>query len=434
MDNTTDPGLTTIIENIVGQLAPGIAGAGKGTITEQVTNSILQPGMQNLLNGQNPASGAPKAYLNWILFDEERFTAVSSGIVPVPQITGSQQKVLLQANGGNDIEMTKNGYLYVYVSNESRGNVYFDDIRVEHKQGSLIEETHYYPFGLTMAGISSRVLNSNYSENKSKYNGIEQNEDFDLNMYDAFYRNFDPQIGRWWQIDPKPNDKESPYAAMANNPVLYSDFLGDTLNIQDLKRAATATRQLEKMVNDGLGGFYKFSVNANGNTDLVKTDKKGSLAKEQKELYNIMHDLVKGNGQTQVTVVEGSENVLIGSFEMQQIDVTDIKNGANNVVTASALVAHELVEQKAQQVEAKDYTDAHKKGITAENKVSGAIRGDLLPSPKVNIDNMGNINGAVNMQYTRNGTKYVYTNNIVNNNVISNTITLQQPTTIKKKP
>src|SRR5688500_19340954 len=118
---------------------------------------------------------------------------------------------------------------------------------------------------------------------------------------------------------------------------------------------------------------------------------------------------------------------------MQQIDVTDIKNGANNVVTASAFVAHELVEQKAQQVEAKDYTDAHKKGITAENKVSGAIRGDLLPSPKVNIDNMGNINGAVNMQYTRNGTKYVYTNNIFNNNVISNTITLQQPTTIKKK-
>jgi RHS repeat-associated protein len=80
-----------------------------------------------------------------------------------------------------------------------------------------------------MAGISSKVLASGTPENRYKFNGIEQNEDFDLNMYDAFYRNFDPQIGRWWQIDPKPNNQESPYAAMGNNPVLYSDFLGDTL-------------------------------------------------------------------------------------------------------------------------------------------------------------------------------------------------------------
>jgi RHS repeat-associated protein len=53
-----------------------------------------------------------------------------------------------------------------------------------------------------MAGISSKAMNFGAPENKYKFNGIEQNEDLDLNMYDAFYRNFDPQIGRWWQIDP----------------------------------------------------------------------------------------------------------------------------------------------------------------------------------------------------------------------------------------
>lgn len=87
--------------------------------------------------------------------------------------------------------------------------------------GSLKKRTNYYPFGLTMAGISSKATSFGQPENKYKYNGIEQNTDFDLNMYDAFYSNLDPQIGRFWQIDPETNNLESysPYESMGNNPI-----------------------------------------------------------------------------------------------------------------------------------------------------------------------------------------------------------------------
>jgi RHS repeat-associated protein len=80
---------------------------------------------------------------------------------------------------------------------------------------------------MVMAGISSKAANR--LDNRFKYNGIEHNTNFDLNMYDAFYRNLDPQIGRFWQIDPEAEmlEEYSPYASMYNNPISNVDPLGN---------------------------------------------------------------------------------------------------------------------------------------------------------------------------------------------------------------
>ncbi len=79
-----------------------------------------------------------------------------------------------------------------------------------------------------MSGISSKAAGS--LVNRKKYNGIEYDDDLDVDVYEAYFRTLDPQTGRWWQIDPKIEDDQesmSPYTSMANDPIKFSDPLGD---------------------------------------------------------------------------------------------------------------------------------------------------------------------------------------------------------------
>src|SRR5690606_34905884 len=88
-------------------------------------------------------------------------------------------------------------------------------------QGNLLEENHYYPFGLPITALSNKLVSS--VENRHKYQGNEYLEANELRWMDFQARQYDPQLGRFLGIDALANAGRqqylSPYHAMGCNPV-----------------------------------------------------------------------------------------------------------------------------------------------------------------------------------------------------------------------
>ncbi|WP_460561641.1 RHS repeat domain-containing protein [Ferruginibacter profundus] len=212
---------------------PAAQHGGTYSILNGNTSGTVTPLNNFITNSSNtnPYNGV-KAGVCYILFDEQ-FNLVSCQFDPVYIKLGGFKGATGGPDGGlknhmlQNINVPKNGYLYVYCSNESNINVFFDNLEVVHTRGQILEETSYYPFGLTMVGISSKAAGT--LENKRKFNGgTELNNDFDINLYETQCRSYDPQIGRFLQVDElaDANWEWTPYNFGLDNPINLNDPKG----------------------------------------------------------------------------------------------------------------------------------------------------------------------------------------------------------------
>ena len=120
------------------------------------------------------------------------------------------------------IRKSSKGFDYNYFLKDYLGNI---RVVLEATTDSLavVQRTDYYPYGLSF---------ENYNLNRNKY--LYSSKEFQdvslsgrlLSMYDFGSRYYDPEIGRWFNIDPA-LQMSTPYGYCGNNPIMFVDPDGE---------------------------------------------------------------------------------------------------------------------------------------------------------------------------------------------------------------
>ncbi len=222
---------TGVLPTLMSQIAGGTAGlvidgAGYGTST-----SAFPFPSQALANTSSSSESGPKAYLNWLVFDKD-YQLLTGGFDRL-SINAREfgQDVAHERLFSPEVLITEPGYVYVFLSNEETAplEVFFDDFKVTHTKGPVIQTDDYYAFGLTF----NSYQRENSVINQFTYNGKEHQDELNLGWLDYGWRMYQPELTRWGRVDNKADQyySQGVYNYVANNPLIAIDPDGNEIII-----------------------------------------------------------------------------------------------------------------------------------------------------------------------------------------------------------
>jgi len=98
---------------------------------------------------------------------------------------------------------------------------------VMYYEAQVVTMSDYYPFGMQ---IDSRTFTNTVDGYRFGFQGQERDDEVvgEGNSMTAEFWQYDSRLGRRWNIDPVDQIGVSNYAALLNNPIIYTDLKGNT--------------------------------------------------------------------------------------------------------------------------------------------------------------------------------------------------------------
>jgi RHS repeat-associated protein len=223
-DTTLYPDLSTFLSSIHGASPP--AGVLKDGGLVGSIGGLSLPFWALFTEEPENDNPAPKAYLNWLVFDRD-YNLKDGGAIQLTTEAAEHGEDGAHENLLKQIAIGEAGYVYVYLSNDNKVinnqevEVYFDDFKVEHIKSSVISLQDYYPFGSAFGNYQRESSVGN----QYQYNGKELQDELSLGWLDYGERMYQSELGRWTSIDPMAEKyyPVNPYAYVANIPTNLMD-------------------------------------------------------------------------------------------------------------------------------------------------------------------------------------------------------------------
>jgi RHS repeat-associated protein len=130
-----------------------------------------------------------------------------------------------------------------------------NDALTDYYNADVISAQDYSSFGAAMPG---RTYNSGLS--KYGFNGQLKSDEIGADQYTAEFWQYDSRLGRRWNIDPIPNTSISPYATFNNNPIRFSDALGDSVGLPEVTVTSTKRSTIKATPNSSGTSFDPSSM------------------------------------------------------------------------------------------------------------------------------------------------------------------------------
>ncbi len=284
-------------------------------------------------------------------------------------------------------------YVFNYIDHLGNVRMSYTEDPLTHTL-KVLEENHYYPFGLKHNNYNSDML-MYIKENevmkirqkpptkpldfKYKYNGKEYQDELGLNLYDYGARNYDPALGRWMNIDPlaEKSRRYSPFTYCLDNPIFFIDPDGmmhqasngtgdpskdyselDAEDITDMKKSKNERELVSTTANSDLtvqfipkknstDGKEVVTLKTQYNSRYVETDSKGN----KKEVFT---QTIYTHTATVELNEDGSGKATISKVT-ETVSYIEENEKGEKLVNSSSSTSYSLSDKKADLTPLQDF-------------------------------------------------------------------------------